>query len=426
MRIDWWRSVRFRFSVLTLVLVLVISLVFVAGESYRSYQREVDRLNRQLSQIEQSHIPSIVSSLWLTDYDLLQSQIEAIVRFPYVDRVEVVDDEGAVFSAGVVGDEGLVDQARTLTYSRRGTAFEIGSLRLSIDQAGLRAEALRTELSSAIGHLIAAVLIALAVAFLFRRQVGTHLERLAVYVENARIPEEESRLQLRRKQVYGDELDKLANAINDMHNRLQADLRERELLVSEVHHRIKNDMSFVKALLSLQASRSDTPRTAAALNEASQRVAVMSQIYERLYRSDSFREVELRPLVEQIIGDFRARGVLPPDAVKLVVEPVSVPTRVSVAVGVILNELVTNAVKYAFAQTATPRIVVTVRTDEDEGVLELTVADNGDGMPDDVVDGRRLGYGLTIARALAEQHNGSLDLHNDDGAMAVARLSHAA
>jgi two-component sensor histidine kinase len=419
------RSLRGRFGLSTLGLVLVISTVFVVVEGYRSYEREVDRLNDQLSQIEQSHIPSIVSSLWLTDSALLQSQAEAIARFPHIDRVEVVDTEGTVFSAGTPATGGLTEQTRTLTYSRRDARFDVGTLRIYVNQGRLRAEALGAELFSTVSHVVLAFVIAVAVAVLFRRQVGVHLERLVGFVERTGAPDDDRSFSLDRRRDHGDELHRLVNAVNEMRRRLRADVRERELLISEIHHRIKNDMGFVKALLSLQAARSAAPETATALNEASQRIAVMGRTYERLYRGDDVLHVELGPLVEQIVGDFRARGILPIDAVEITVENITVTTRISVAIGMVLNELVTNAAKHAFSSVVEPRIRVTVRNATDAAgrtVAELSVADNGEGFPGDVLREESAGYGLTVVRALVEQHDGVLELRNDAGAVAIVRL----
>ncbi|MFW6288628.1 MAG: sensor histidine kinase [Spirochaetota bacterium] len=415
------RSISYRFALSVLILTIVLSAVFIGIEGYRSYRSEVRGLNRQLVQIEESHIPSIVSSLWLTDRELLQSQLEAIALFSHVSRVEVVDDEGTVFVAGLDETDGLSPHDRTLVYTRRDTEIAVGSLRLYVDQSELRSEVLQAEVFSAIGHLSLAVVIAVAVGLLFRRQVGVHLERLAVHVDNTDTDEGDVGFALRRRSSRGDELDRLVSAINDMRRRLHADARERELLVGEVHHRIKNDMSFVKALLSLQAGRSGSAETASALNEASQRIAVMGQVYERVYRSDDMHNVGLKPLVEQVVDDFRSRGILAPSALTTAVDSASVSIRISIAIGVILNELITNAVKYSVSSEDSTKIVVTARSRTD-GEIELTVADDGDGFPDDIVRGESLGYGLTIVKALAEQYDGSLMFANDDGALVAVTV----
>ncbi|MBN2875295.1 MAG: hypothetical protein JXM71_09400, partial [Spirochaetales bacterium] len=129
MRSIWRTSIGVRFSIITLLLVFLIMLAFSIHDTARSYEKQVNLLNHQLEQIQHSHLPFLVSSLWLTDYDLLQQQLEAIVRFPYTDRVEVEDDEGNVFHAGTAASDGAQMKSQPLVYTRRGTELPIGTLR---------------------------------------------------------------------------------------------------------------------------------------------------------------------------------------------------------------------------------------------------------------------------------------------------------
>lgn len=93
-----------------------------------------------------------------------------------------------------------------------------------------------------------------------------------------------------------------------------------------------------------------------------------------------------------------------------------VPTRLSLSIGIILNELLTNAVKYAFAPGSDPRIMISIGRNRESEAIELTVADNGRGLPEEVVEGRRRGYGLTIVESLVKQHKGVLELGGKNGA----------
>lgn len=420
----WDRSIGFRFTILTLLLVLLLSLLVIVGEGTRSYRREVARLNAQIAQIEQSHVPSIVSSLWLTDYELLERQLQAIQRFPYVARVEVTTDEGARYYAGGPADPRLTVRAHPLVYTRREAEVDVGAMRLFVDQRRLQTEALQSEVLSALGYALVAFVTSGVVALLFHRQVGRHVERLAAHAQASTEPDSVEPFELERSTSHHDELDRLVTAINGMREGLIGRMRERELLMRESYHRMKNDMNFVAAVLSLQADQSGSPEVAEALRDARQRVAVMADIYKGIYSGSSLEEVDLASVVREVNADLRARGVLSRTRLTEVVEPVLVPVRISVAAGVILNELVTNAAKYAQCggSGAGAEVRVDLRPAEVPHVALLTVQDNGTGFPSVVVSGERHGFGLTIVRALVEQYDGSLSLRNEPGATVAIRL----
>lgn len=196
--------------------------------------------------------------------------------------------------------------------------------------------------------------------------------------------------------------------------RVQSLLEEKDLLMREVHHRIKNDMSFVQSLLGLQASRASAPETEEALMEASRRVGVVSRLYERFYRGGTFSSVALPQLVDELIADLRA-AVPEPVRLDVDVHDLELGGRQSLAVGLILSEAVRNAVRHAGdAERLRIRIAVeAVDTDR----VRVRIADNGAGFPESVRCGEAAGHGLTIVKALAEQHDGEVRLRNDDGAV---------
>jgi len=223
--------------------------------------------------------------------------------------------------------------------------------------------------------------------------------------------------------ILSDITERIAAQQNAADRRVEVEqlLEEKELLLREIHHRLKNDFSMIGSFLSLQGMGSDNPEIQAAMDEARSRVHVMSRIYEILHRGQRYSSVELHTMVEEIAGSFKAGAAGHAVRVKTDLEEVEVPTATSLSVGLLLNELLTNASKYAFHRVQNPEITVLLRTRGD-AELELTVADNGTGLPAEVIDGRRRGFGLTVANTLAQQHNGSLLLDNESGAVVRARM----
>ncbi len=207
----------------------------------------------------------------------------------------------------------------------------------------------------------------------------------------------------------------------DITQRRQADeavkhlLREKELLLGEVHHRIKNNMSTMVSLLRLQAGSLSDPAAVQALEEASQRVIGMLAIYDLLYRGSDFQRVNLNTYLDKLLdGNARAFSI-PGVQVNLVkdVEPVSAPVSLSFMLGILINELVTNAYKYAFSGRSGGTLRVSVwRTGTD---LEVSVADDGIGLPEGVDPGAAESFGLGLVNIIAQQLHAELRVERAGG-----------
>ncbi len=185
--------------------------------------------------------------------------------------------------------------------------------------------------------------------------------------------------------------------------------RQKSLLLREVHHRMKNDMQLVQGTLMLQSDRIDDPTVREHLDNAVSRVGVMARVYDALYGRQDYEYVEASSVIETLAEGLR-RGTLS-EAIRLETEAEDILIRagLSTSVGLIMNELVTNAAKHAFSDTPRPRVRVTV-TREGVDRLRMEVSDNGGGMPPEAASRVATGFGLEMVHALVEQHNGTLDV----------------
>ena len=192
-------------------------------------------------------------------------------------------------------------------------------------------------------------------------------------------------------------------------------LDEKEILLREVHHRLKNDFSLVRSLLLLDAAQTTQPDAARALEDAAARVAVMARTYDQIECAGNQTMVPIRPLVERLLTDA-VTSMSSNVALETVVDDFATPPRVAVGLGIVLNELFTNAVKHAFADTDRPTLGVrVVRSDNEHLVCRFT--DNGPGFSAPIRAGRTRGNGLSIVQALIEQHDGTIQLTNERGAV---------
>lgn len=181
----------------------------------------------------------------------------------------------------------------------------------------------------------------------------------------------------------------------------------RELFIREVHHRIKNDMGLVRSFLRLHLQETESEEARGVLKEAESKLAVMSEIYDQLYRSSDFGMVQIRPVVERLLSDVRSATRGRSVAVNAQIADIELERSLATSLSIVVNELVTNALKYSDAE----QLAVDVILEQNENELILTVEDNGSGFPKHVIEGD-YGFGLTMVKALVEQAEGDVRLGN--------------
>jgi PAS domain S-box-containing protein len=197
---------------------------------------------------------------------------------------------------------------------------------------------------------------------------------------------------------------------------LKASLEEKIALLKEVHHRVKNNLQVIISLLNLQATRIQNREVLDTLEETRNRVRSMSLLHETLYRSQNMARVNLAQYVETLCAHlFRTYGRRVSN-VELVnrLLPIELSPDQAVPCGLIVNELVTNALKYAFPEARKGRIVIELHQMENKR-LALTVADNGVGLPVDLNIQEAQTLGLQLVVMLTGQLHGSVDILREGG-----------
>lgn len=192
-------------------------------------------------------------------------------------------------------------------------------------------------------------------------------------------------------------------------------LEQKETLLTEVHHRIKNNMSLIISLLHLQAEEIVDSEGVAALRDAELRVQAMELLYRKLYAGHDFRSIPaskyLEPLGEEIMAGFPEGGRV---LLESTIDSVQLDASILLPMGIVLNELITNAMKYAFDGREDPRLHVTL-TRINEGDLLFSVADNGVGMPESTDFTNSSGFGMRLIDALSSQLHATTKIVRESG-----------
>ena len=197
---------------------------------------------------------------------------------------------------------------------------------------------------------------------------------------------------------------------------LRASLREKELLLRELYHRTRNNMQIIGAILMLQAKKADDLQVQQVFRKTNNRIEVMAMVHEKLYQSQSLSIVNLADYIAEVAHFLRQEYHISPEKVSLVfdTEPVEVLFDIAIPCGLVLNELISNALQHAFPGDQTGRIRVCLQR-TDPGELLLEVSDNGVGLPQDFDFPQDGNFGMQTISALVQyQLRGTLtfDSHN--------------
>ena len=198
---------------------------------------------------------------------------------------------------------------------------------------------------------------------------------------------------------------------------LRSSLKEKEALLKEVHHRVKNNMQVITSLLRLESNRIDHPVTRAVLKDMQNRILAMAALHEALYRSNNFAQVDLAAYLKELIGQLSRSLVADPGKIsfRLDLFPVGLELDQAVPCGLIVNELVSNALKHAFPAGRAGEVRVEMQW-VGPGLLLLRIRDNGIGLPENFADIRAKSLGLQLVADLARQLGGRLDIGDVVGA----------
>lgn len=193
-------------------------------------------------------------------------------------------------------------------------------------------------------------------------------------------------------------------------------LDEKDILLKEIHHRVKNNMAVMSGLLSLQARQENDPKLEAAFRESSARIRSMALVHEKLYQSHNLSNIDFGQYIESLIRQLTALYRKPETNIRVDVNasPVMLNIMKAIPCGLILNELFSNSLKYAFAGNAAGSIEV--RFCKVNDLLELTIADSGVGIPDSVDIENPTSLGLQLVQMLTRQLGGEIKLDRSVGA----------
>jgi two-component sensor histidine kinase len=195
----------------------------------------------------------------------------------------------------------------------------------------------------------------------------------------------------------------------------QASLREKDVLLKEVHHRVKNNLQLISSLLYLQSREAQDGSTNRMLQESQNRVHSMALVHERLYQSDSVASVDFSEYVRKLVTSlFRSYGTSTDRvALDLELDDLTLSVDTAIPYGLVINELVSNALRHAFPDGRKGELRLTLRSSGSG--CTITIRDDGIGLPADLDVRHAQSLGLQLVNTLVEQLDGTLEILSGEG-----------
>ncbi len=208
-------------------------------------------------------------------------------------------------------------------------------------------------------------------------------------------------------------LRKQRNAIHNKNQIIQASLEQKEILLKEIHHRVKNNLQVVSGLIQSQAMRTDSHEIRRMMRATQDRIKSMAIIHQKLYQTTDFSSIEpgeyIRELSNTIASTYNPQNKKIQTHLSVETIPLDIDT--AVPLGLIINELLTNCYKYAFRGKENGEVYISLNYDDKE--ITLTVRDNGIGFPEAINFQNTKTLGLTLIRGLTNQLRGQLSFDTD-------------
>lgn len=197
-------------------------------------------------------------------------------------------------------------------------------------------------------------------------------------------------------------------------NKIKSLLAEKEIMLREVHHRIKNNMNLVAGIMFLQSATLKDSEAVAALKDTRSRVLSMMVLYDKLYCNDNFDKLSFKKyfssLVDEIIDNFPNKGIV---KIEKSISDFSIDAKTASELGIVVNELLTNIMKYAF--TGRNDGLITISAEDIDNHVTLKIGDNGIGIPESIDIDNSNGFGLRLVCMMTKSLRGTIKIERNNG-----------
>ena len=253
------------------------------------------------------------------------------------------------------------------------------------------------------------------------------LEKQRLVMKNKRLLQELKR-ELAERKLAEKKLEKYRHQLEEMvkerttklaetNEELQQEIAEKELLIKEIHHRVKSNMQLISSMLSIQESQIKDESARKVFRDGWSRIRFMVLVHEKLYQSDDFTRINFAEFTKSLLNELFGTYNADPDTinVKTDIKNVCLDINLAIPCGLIINELVSNSLKYGFQEQQKGEIII--EFESKNSIFELTVGDNGKGFPKYLDFRNAESLGLQLVRLLCKKINATIELDRSKGTL---------
>lgn len=435
-------SQRFIFG-LAIVIISTLVVFFIAFISYNARSAEKE-LNKQADHILSFSKKSLASAMWQYNQEYVKDYIDSLFLYDDIVFAESTIESQVIKTKTRTGyqqpelkqnfnsDDFIIRKSR-VEYNQD----EVGSIIFVMSKDSIAKEVLRNSLAVVLLLLFLSVIISVTMIVLFRKHVMVPLVNLDnsakkiadgaldTFIDTSSLDElgqlaktfSQMMQNIRTITASRDELNSEITERKRAEKIIKENLKEKEVLLKEVHHRVKNNLQLIQSLLRLQINTVNSDALKKPLVESTNRIKAMSLIHETLYRSDNMGNLDADDYFKSIIrhllkiyqrNDFDVE-------IDIEVHPIDLEMDSCVSCGLILNELVSNALKHAFNQSTGGKLSIRF-TEKTPNQAVLTIMDDGCGLPPELIIEESDSLGLKIVNLIViGQLEGTLTVNQNQG-----------
>ncbi len=434
-------SEKFTFGLMSMILLVLV--IFSSALILVNFKLAERKLNDSFDSILNKTSISLPSALWKFNHDYVNDYIDSL--FINEDMVYVrVKSDGKIIKERIqsgfdFNNFNRIKHDRQYIFQEQEILFEkyqVGDVVLIMSKARINRQIIKESLIVMVIGFVNIITIFFTAFFLSKRYIFIPLTQLEQSVNEI----SRGNLDIQINSTSDDEIGKLAKSFNRMVMNLQttmaskyelekevqerksaegkllASVKEKEVLLREIHHRVKNNMQIIQSLLSLQMGKFKDEKLKGVLQDSNNRIKSMALIHETLYQSEDLAKLNIKEYVKHITT-FLCKIYVNPDQpidIQLEVEDLKLDLDKSIASGLIINELLTNALKYAFPHSKSDRVHILFKQDEMKQAV-LIVSDNGKGLSHNINIDAVETLGLKIVQMLAQdQLDGTFEIEQGD------------
>lgn len=429
-----------RLAIRYLIAIIIVILIFSSGAFIYQIRTRIiqahQALDEVLTMIKESYLPPVAAGVFHFDDQQLQLLVNGIKLLPYIESVEVNEfrsgERVLLASKGKTDDKNGETHIYPLIHEYQGKQREIGSLHITTSMADLRENITEQVRMTILFNLLLIFGFAVVILLIANHMIFRHLRKIADFVlqidpKNIK----KQKLDLARaesKFKSNDELGQIKNAINEMLENLDLQLKEKETLIKELFHRTYNNMQVIQALLSYHSRSYPDISLTQFVEEINNQIRAMALAHRVLYRSGHLSKIDLgeylRSLVQQITRKLNSGKDIVSISYKL--DSIEVLLDTALPVGIAVNELVTNSLRNASpddCESADQRELVIACARLESGEIEVHISINWINWETESEDSKVSNREFGIAVTLVEQQlNGTITFEKGDGTTCIIRF----